>query len=80
MNCTSIFLLSRNLLVLKKIRNFALSIEQKHKAYNAAKKNEQLERVSILRALEHSILLETFSDERLIDHRGYDDAGIPLKR
>ena len=34
-------------------------------------------RVSILRALEHSIL-ETFSDERLIDHRGYDDAGIPL--
>lgn len=27
-----------------------------------------------------SILLETFSDERLIDHRGYDDAGIPLKR
>ena len=43
MNCTSIFLLSGNLLVLKKIRNFALSIEQKHKAYNAAKKNEQLE-------------------------------------
>ena len=25
------------------IRNFAPSIEQKHKAYNAAKKNEQLE-------------------------------------
>ena len=24
--------------------------------------------------------LETFSDERLIEHRGYDDAGIPLKR
>ena len=36
--------------------------------------------VSIHRALEHSILLETFSDERLIEHRGYDDAGIPLKR
>ena len=34
--------------------------------------------MSILRALEHSILLETFSDERLIDHRGYDDAGIRL--
>ena len=32
----------RNLLVLKKIRNFAPSIEQKHKAYNATKKNEQL--------------------------------------
>ena len=37
-------------------------------------------RVSILRALKFSILLETFSDERLINHRGYDDASIPLKR
>ncbi len=24
--------------------------------------------------------LGNISDERLIDHRGYDDAGIPLKR
>ena len=23
---------------------------------------------------------ETFTDEHLINHRGYDDAGIPLKR
>ena len=36
-------------------------------------------RMSILRALRHSIL-ETFSDECLIGHREYDDAGIPLKR
>lgn len=35
--------------------------------------------MSILRALEHSILMETFSDECLIDHRGCNDAGIPLK-
>lgn len=36
--------------------------------------------MSILQALGHSILLETFSDERLINHRGYIDAGIPLMR
>ena len=35
--------------------------------------------MSILPVLRHSIL-ETFSDERLIDHRRYDDAGIPLNR
>lgn len=35
--------------------------------------------MSKLRALEHSILLETFSDERLIDHRGYDDAWYPAE-
>lgn len=27
-----------------------------------------------------SILLEIFSDERLLYNQGYDDAGIPLKR
>ena len=35
--------------------------------------------MSILRALEHSILLETFSDERQIDHWGYDDAGYAVE-
>ena len=35
--------------------------------------------MSKLRALRHSIL-EIFSDERLIGHRRYDDASIPLKR
>ena len=34
--------------------------------------------VSIFPVLRHSIL-ETFSDEHLIKHRGYGDAGIPLK-
>ncbi|EYA01299.1 hypothetical protein M087_1079 [Bacteroides fragilis str. S23 R14] len=34
----------------------------------------------ILQALNHSINSKTLSDERLIDHQGYDDANIPLKR